>query len=107
GCTGRRRLLAGYTRSRQSPTSTLERPVRRGNSIVYLRRACEEHESCDPTVSGLNDHRLESPSRGNRRRTPCRGKEAQAVPAKKRPPAVKAILKQKYNVRILFPVIYL
>ena len=29
-----------------------------------------------------------------RRRTPCRGKEAQAVPAKKRPPAVETILKQ-------------
>src|SRR5699024_10752449 len=47
-----------------------------------------------PTVSDLNDHRLKSPSRGKRRRTHCRGKEAQAVPAKKRPPAVKAILKQ-------------
>src|SRR5699024_5046996 len=48
----------------------------------------------DPTVSVLNDHRLKSPSRGKRRRTPCRAKEAQVVPAKKRPPAVETILKQ-------------
>src|SRR5699024_12630198 len=55
-----------------------------------------EHVLCvvRPHSERLNDHRLKSPSRGKRRRTHCRGKEAQVVPAKTRPHAEETILKQ-------------